>query len=65
MKVEEEGPFLFSTQAQQVFFMEDKQNPYWKVVVQKESWSSHITIDSFKNSNGIDDGVPWLNTPMT
>jgi hypothetical protein len=45
--------------------MEDKQNPYWKVVVQKESWSSHITIDSFKNSNGIDDGVPWLNTPMT
>jgi hypothetical protein len=47
MKVEEKGPFLFSTQAQQVFFMEEEQNPYWKAVVQKESRLSHITTNSF------------------
>ncbi len=28
MKVEEEGPFLFPTQAQQVFFIKEEQNPY-------------------------------------
>jgi len=65
VKVEEEGPFRFSTQAQQVFFMEEEQNPYWKVVVQKESRSSQITTNRFLNSSGIDDGVPWLNTPAT
>ncbi len=35
------------------------------MVVQKESWSYRIMIDTCVILNGIDDGVPWLNTPMT
>ncbi len=35
------------------------------MVVQKESWSSRIMADTCVTSSGIDDGVPWLNTPMT
>jgi hypothetical protein len=37
MMVEDEEPFVFPTQVQQMFFMDEKQNPSWKMVVQKES----------------------------
>jgi hypothetical protein len=37
MTAEDEEPFFFPGQVQQVFFMDEKQNPSWKVVVQKES----------------------------
>jgi hypothetical protein len=36
MMVEDEKPFVFLVQVQQVFFMDEEQNPSWKVVVQKE-----------------------------
>jgi hypothetical protein len=45
--------------------MNEEQNPSWKVVIQKESLSSHTMTNICATSNGIDDGVPWLNTPMT
>ncbi len=62
---EDEDPFVFPAQVQQMFFMDEEQNPSWKVVVQKESWSSPIMTDICVTLNGIDDGVPFLNTPMT
>ncbi len=65
MMVKDKKPFIFPTQAQQVFYLDEEQNSYWKVVIQKEPWSSHITMDSSFNSSGIDDGVPWLNTTLT
>jgi hypothetical protein len=34
MMAKDEEPFVFPTQAQQVFFMDEEQNPSWKVVVQ-------------------------------
>jgi hypothetical protein len=65
MMVKDKKPFIFLAQAQQLFFLDDVQMTNWKVVVHKEPQSSHITMDSFSNSSGIDDGVPWLNTPIT
>jgi hypothetical protein len=46
MMVEDEKPFIFPTQAQQVFYLDENQNPYWKVVVRKKPQSSLITMDS-------------------
>jgi hypothetical protein len=37
MMAEDEDPFVFPAQVQQMFFMDEEQNPSWKVVVQKES----------------------------
>jgi hypothetical protein len=37
MMTKDEEPFVFPTQVQQMFFMDEEQNPSWKVVVQKES----------------------------
>jgi hypothetical protein len=37
MMAEDEKLFVFPTQVQQMFFMNEEQNPSWKVVVQKES----------------------------
>ncbi len=65
MMTKDEEPFVFPTQVQQMFFMDEEQNPSWKVVVQKESWSSCIMTDTCATLNGIDDGAPCLNTPMT
>ncbi len=52
-------------QVQQMFFMDEEQNPSWKMVVQKESWSFRIMMNTCATLSGIDDGVPCLNTPMT
>jgi hypothetical protein len=37
MMAGDEKLFFFHAQIQQMFFMDEKQNPSWKVVVQKES----------------------------
>jgi hypothetical protein len=63
MMAKDKEPFIFLAQAQQVFYLDEKQNSYWKVVIHKKT--SIITMDSSFNSSGIDDGVPWLNTTMT
>jgi hypothetical protein len=65
MMVKDKEPFIFPTQAQQVFYLDEEQNSYWKVVIHKKPRSSRITMDSSFNSSGIDDDVPWLNTTMT
>ncbi len=57
MIAEDEEPFFFPTQVQQVFFMDEEQTPSWKVVVQKESWSCYIIVDTCATLSGIDDGV--------
>jgi hypothetical protein len=36
MRAEDEEPFFFPAQIQQVFFMDEEKNPSWKMVVQKE-----------------------------
>jgi hypothetical protein len=35
MMAEDEKPFVFLAQVQQMSFMDEQQNPSWKVVVQK------------------------------
>jgi hypothetical protein len=56
MMVEDEKPFVFLVQVQQVFFMDEEQNPSWKVVVQKEFRSSHIMTNTCVTLSGINDG---------
>jgi len=58
-------PFIFPTQAQHVLFLNEKQNPYWKVIVHMEPRSSHLMLDRFAKSSGIDANATWLHTPMT
>ncbi len=58
-------PFIFPTQAQHVLFLNEKQNPYWKVMAHMEPWSSHLMLDRFAKSSGIDANATWLHTPMT
>jgi hypothetical protein len=36
MIVKDKKPFIFPTQGQQVFYLDEEQNSYWKVVIQKE-----------------------------
>jgi hypothetical protein len=65
MMAKDEKPFGFLVQVQQVFFMDEKQNPSWKVVVEREFRSPRIMTNTFATLSGINDGVSWLNTPMT
>ncbi len=65
MMAGDEKLFFFHAQIQQMFFMDEKQNPSWKVVVQKESWLSCIMTNDCATLSSIDDGVPCLKTPMT
>jgi hypothetical protein len=59
-----EEPFIFPSQTQQVFFMDDDQTLQWKVVLHKESRSIHIAMDLVIELNNIDDNAPWLNTTL-
>jgi hypothetical protein len=59
-----EKPFIFPSQAQQVFFVAEDHNPQWKVVLQKESRSIRCVVDSVIESNNIGDYALWLNTPL-
>jgi hypothetical protein len=67
--VDREEPFIFPSQTQEVFFVDDDQNPQWKIMMHKEVQSICYTMDSVIKSNNIDDDAPWLNivllTPPT
>jgi len=59
---------FFLAQTQQVFFFDNEQTLKRKI----GRWWSTNNLNNltsqwlvFSNSSGIDDGVPWLNTPMT
>jgi hypothetical protein len=41
-----EKPFIFPSQAQQVFFVDKNHNPQWKVILHKESRSTCCAKDS-------------------
>jgi hypothetical protein len=59
-----EEPFIFPSQAQQLFFVVKYHNPQWKVILHKKSRSTRCTMDSVIDSNNINDYAPWLNTPL-
>jgi hypothetical protein len=39
-------PFIFPTQATQVFFSDDQKKPGWKVVLRKEARSKRKVVDT-------------------
>ncbi len=47
-----------------MFFVDDDQNPQWKVVMRKEAQSIRLAMDSVIESNNINDDVSWLNTTL-
>jgi hypothetical protein len=40
-----------------VFFVDDDQNPQWKIMMRKEVWSICYVMDSVIKSNNIDDAL--------
>jgi len=44
--------------------VDDNQNPQWKVVMHKEVRSINLAMDSFIESNNINDDASWLNTTL-
>ncbi len=46
MLVNGNEPFVFPSHVQQVFYFDDYFNPWWKVILYKESWNKHVFLDS-------------------
>jgi len=40
-------PFVFPSQVQQVFYFDDSSNPWWKVILYKESKNKHVFLDTY------------------
>jgi hypothetical protein len=55
---------FFRPKPNKCFFVDDDQNPQWKVLMHKEARSIHLEMDSIIESNNIDDDAPWLNTTL-
>ncbi len=62
--VDHEEPFILPSQTQDVFFVDDDQNPQWKIMMHKEVRSICYAMDSVIKSNNIDDDVTWLNIAL-
>jgi hypothetical protein len=47
MLVNGNEPFIFPSQVQQVFHSNDSSNPWWKVILHKESCNKHVFLDAY------------------
>jgi hypothetical protein len=47
MLVNGNEPFFFPSQVQQVFYFDDSSNPWWKVILYKESKNNHVLLDTY------------------
>jgi hypothetical protein len=47
MLVNDNEPFVFPSQVQQVFYFDDFSNPWWKVILHKEPWSKCTFLDTY------------------
>jgi hypothetical protein len=72
MLVNGNEPFVFSSQVQQVFYSNDSSNPWWKVILHKESWSKCVFLNIYgeyisTNENGsvLDAQGAMPNAPTT
>jgi hypothetical protein len=47
MLVNDNEPFVFPSQVQQVFYSNDSFNPWWKVILHKEPWSKCMFLNTY------------------
>jgi len=47
MLVNDNEPFVFPSQVQQVFYSNDSFNPWWKVIFHKEPWNKCMFLNSY------------------
>jgi hypothetical protein len=47
MLVNGNKPFVFPSQVQQVFYFNDSSNPWWKVILHKESWNKRVFLNTY------------------
>jgi hypothetical protein len=47
MLLEDIEPFVFPSQVQQAFYVDDQRNPWWKVVLHAEPWSRCVFFDTY------------------
>ncbi len=40
-------PFVFPSQVQQLFYSNDSFNPWWKIILHKESWSKRMFLNTY------------------
>jgi hypothetical protein len=47
MLVNDNEPFVFPSQVQQVFYSNYSSNPWWKVILHKEPQSKHVFLNTY------------------
>ncbi len=63
LKANVDEPFVFLTQMQQVFYVEDSGTPWWKIVLHKEPKSKHVVAENNEDISTFTNNV--INTKVT
>jgi hypothetical protein len=63
-------PFVFPSQVQQAFYVDDQHNPWWKVILHVKPWSRSVFFDTYgeyistnEDGNALDAPYTMLNAP--
>ncbi len=60
MLPEDIEPFVCPSQVQQVFYVDDRHTPWWKVVLHAEPWSRRVFFDTYgEYISTNEDGNAW------
>jgi len=63
LKANVDEPFVFLTQMQQVFYVEDSGAPWWKIVLHKELRSKHVVAENNEEVSTLANNV--ISTKVT
>jgi hypothetical protein len=65
-------PFVFPSQVQQAFYVDDQHNPWWKVILHVKPWSRSVFFDTYgeyistnEDGNALDAPYTMLDAPTT
>ncbi len=71
MLPEDIEPFVFPSQVQQVFYVDDRHTAWWKVVLHAEPRSRHVFFDTYgeyistiEDGNALDAPYTMLGAPI-
>jgi hypothetical protein len=64
LKVEVIEPFVFPSQVQQVFYANEPNTPWWKVVIHKEARFKHIVVENREEISTPIDNVIGIEVPF-
>ncbi len=64
LKANDDEPFVFPAQVQQVFYSEELNQPWWKVVLQKEPRSKRVVTEAWEEQTVIQDNAIGVEVPL-